>query len=116
MATEQAIKTELGRLAILYRHPLDPDEFTLIAEAWTEDFENVDDDIFRRALVEYRKRHRFFPQGTHELLELCAMAAAERSRNMRALPEIPSQEMLENNARQAQKLLAKLCAGASALQ
>lgn len=110
----------MGRLATLYRHPLTPAEFRVIADVWADDFRDVADNAFQRAVVEYRRRHQFFPAGTHVLLGICAemriRMLEEQRRNLAALPEVVSEEMRLNNIEQAQKLLAKLGAGARPVQ
>ena len=62
MATPQRIATELARMAMLYRHPLDVEnELRHMVAAWDELCSNITDEDFAAACRLHLSRSRYFP-------------------------------------------------------
>ena len=115
MATDLQIKAQLGKLSTVYRHPLDEDEFALIADVWAEVLCAVSDRHMHEAALAHMRTSRFFPAPADIMRHVEALRAEEyRQRESMlgrlAIPEFTRSEEAQcaYNAQKAQAILDML--------
>ena len=87
MATAQIVALELGKMAVLYRHPLEAkDELPLLVENWTDLCAGISDADFAAACKLHLQRSKFFPCPA----DIISVYESSRpAQSMVALPEPP---------------------------